>query len=133
MLGSVAKRTAAEFFTAVESHLTALAAPMGEPPAVSGTAEPIVSGTATRIVPGTAEPGAVAGEPGRPVYSRPGKEGRPGVPAWSLLAAFGMGAGVALGSAVIGWLLVVAAAGADLAGWTRPHGGRWRGRPSAVG
>ncbi|MCG5214076.1 SRPBCC family protein [Streptosporangium sp. KLBMP 9127] len=105
MLGSVAKRTAAEFFTAVESHLTALAAPVGEPPAVAGTATPIVSGTATPIVPGMAEHGAVAGEPGRPVYSRPGKEVRPGVPAWSLLAAFGMGAGVALGSAVIGWLL----------------------------
>jgi hypothetical protein len=39
------------------------------------------------------------------VFERPAKQPRPGVPAWSLLAAFGMGAGVALGSAVIGWLL----------------------------
>ncbi|MEU8382684.1 hypothetical protein AB0C32_26275, partial [Streptosporangium sp. NPDC048865] len=39
------------------------------------------------------------------VFERPVRQPRPGVPAWSLLAAFGMGAGVALGSAVIGWLL----------------------------
>ncbi|PZG28907.1 carbon monoxide dehydrogenase, partial [Spongiactinospora gelatinilytica] len=30
---------------------------------------------------------------------------RPGVPDRSLIAAFGTGAGIALGSAVIGWLL----------------------------
>jgi uncharacterized protein len=88
MLGSVAKKTAGEFFSAVEKHL--LEGPDLAPNGVS--------------VPVAAVPAAAAEE----VYTRPDKHERPrkpGVPPWSLLAAFGAGAAVALGSAVIGWLL----------------------------
>ncbi len=111
MLGSVARKTAGEFFSAVESHLVS-----GEIPAAPALGS--VSGALTGIAPGVGpSPGvsAVPAGPGSPVaagrpgsahvFERPAKQPRPGVPAWSLLAAFGMGAGVALGSAVIGWLL----------------------------
>lgn len=76
MLGSAAKRTAGEFFSAVEEHLRA---PEPEP-AVSSEAVP-------------------AGVYERP--SRPHTETRP----WVMLAAFGMGAGIALTGAAVGWLL----------------------------
>ncbi|GAB3901401.1 hypothetical protein GCM10027612_64720 [Microbispora bryophytorum subsp. camponoti] len=49
---------------------------------------------------------AVTGEAAPRVFTRQVPvPPRPGVPAWTMLAAFGAGAGVALGSAVIGWLL----------------------------
>jgi uncharacterized protein len=114
MLGSVARKTAGEFFSAVESHLVsggiraapaptggvlAGIAPGGDPSPAVSTA-PVVS-----AVPAPGSP-AAAGQAGSAhVFERPAGQPRPGVPAWSLLAAFGMGAGVALGSAVIGWLL----------------------------
>ncbi|MEV7803490.1 carbon monoxide dehydrogenase subunit G [Microbispora sp. NPDC088329] len=92
MLASVAKKTAGEFFAAVERHLLSVPAVPAAPGAVAtAVGEVAPSGeTTTRVF--TREPAA------RPV-------GRPGVPAWTMLAAFGAGAGVALGSAVIGWLL----------------------------
>ncbi|MFC6575577.1 SRPBCC family protein [Planomonospora parontospora] len=140
MLGTVARRTAAEFFAAVERHLlsggaapaagTALDTALDTALAVTGSpdaAAPVPSGAAA---PGTAPavlgppdaaapvlPGAVGSEPavpegGRPVrvFQRPAvpQGQRPqeqGVPVWAVVTAFGMGAGVALGSAVIGWLL----------------------------
>jgi carbon monoxide dehydrogenase subunit G len=86
MLAAVAKRTAAEFFTAVETHLTE-----AEEPAAASEAA-------------TAKETAAAKTATAPVFERPAVPARQ-VPAWSLLAAFGLGAGVALGSAVIGWLL----------------------------
>ncbi|WP_030454283.1 SRPBCC family protein [Herbidospora cretacea] len=88
MLTSVAKKMAGEFFTAVEKDILAV-------PAIF--------------------PGAPVSLEGRPVgeaavftraetpVTRGGRDRGPR--AWPVLAAFGMGAGIALGSAVIGWLL----------------------------
>jgi carbon monoxide dehydrogenase subunit G len=102
MLGSVAKKTAGEFFSAVEEHLLSGTAVAPEPAGVApaGVAAPVTA--ASFAAPQTVAAGQV--------FSRAPETGgrkapRPGVPAWSLLAAFGMGAGIALGSAVIGWLL----------------------------
>ncbi|WP_440064164.1 SRPBCC domain-containing protein [Streptosporangium sp. OZ121] len=122
MLGSVARKTAGEFFSAVESHLVSGEIPAAPAPALGSVpASGSVSGVLTGIAPGgDPSPGVPAevaevAAPGSPVaagrsgpahvFERPAEQPRPGVPAWSLLAAFGMGAGVALGSAVIGWLL----------------------------
>ena len=118
MLSSVAKKTASDFFSALESHLVFDAEAV---PAVSLRAESVRTEAAlteaahTEAVPagrvsagsvpaGSMSAGSAPAETAR-VFERPAKQPRPGVPAWSLLAAFGMGAGVALGSAVIGWLL----------------------------
>ncbi|GII80621.1 hypothetical protein Sru01_56030 [Sphaerisporangium rufum] len=118
MLGSVAKRTAGEFFTAVERHLAAPAAGAGLPGAGGLAVAGVAGGAAGGVVAG----GEVAGgEVVRPsdavtgpdptrvaagqVFERPAPDRRAGTPVWPVLTAFGMGAGVALGSAVIGWLL----------------------------
>ncbi|MEU4544491.1 SRPBCC family protein [Nonomuraea dietziae] len=105
MLGSVAKRTAGDFFSAVESHL--VSPPSDATPARSGSAAPpggaLPSGT------GVSAPAAPATAPvpgGGQVFERPPQDRqhtqtRP----WVMLAAFGMGAGIALGSAAIGWVL----------------------------
>ncbi|MFI6454382.1 carbon monoxide dehydrogenase subunit G [Streptosporangium amethystogenes] len=92
MLGSVARKTAGDFFSAVESHLVS---------AVSGEIPAAVAPAAAAAPAAPPAPAALATH----VFDRPAKQPRPGVPAWSLLAAFGMGAGIALGSAVIGWVL----------------------------
>lgn len=95
MLQSVAKKTADEFFTAVEEHLTApVPAVAEERPEAPAAEEAVAVPAATETVPA-----------GR-TFERP-REARvkPAVPAWSLLAAFGMGAVIALGGAVLGWLL----------------------------
>ncbi|MGW0197086.1 SRPBCC family protein [Nonomuraea sp. NPDC003201] len=84
MLGSVAKRTAGEFFAAVEDHLCAAAVPAGAPQ-----------------VPAEAE--AVSPARGA-VYARaprPHTQTRP----WVMLASFGMGAGIALTGVAVGWLI----------------------------
>ncbi|MGP3956567.1 SRPBCC family protein [Nonomuraea sp. 3N208] len=103
MLGSVAKRTAGEFFAAVEEHLCAPAVP----------APGLASDADRAAVPASAVPGALAGERTGAVgeagavgavYERPPKrhtETRP----WVMLASFGMGAGIALTSVAIGWVL----------------------------
>ncbi|MGW2144645.1 SRPBCC family protein [Nonomuraea bangladeshensis] len=91
MLGSVAKRTAGEFFSAVEQHLCA---------APAGAAAPVLA----EMVP--AETAAGVPRAGA-VYERPPKPGaahtttRP----WVMLASFGTGAGVALAGVAVGWLL----------------------------
>ncbi|GLW11886.1 carbon monoxide dehydrogenase subunit G [Microtetraspora sp. NBRC 13810] len=135
MLGTVAKKTAAEFFTAVETHLTTpalpephLVAPGTESQLVAPGTEPhlVVPGAESRL--GTAAtsagteahpaavavPAATKAHPAteahpamRPgtTYERPAGAVKAGVPPWTMLAAFGAGAGVALGSAVIGWVL----------------------------
>ncbi|MGW0479631.1 SRPBCC family protein [Nonomuraea sp. NPDC003214] len=99
MLGSVARRTAGDFFTAVDRHLRTGGAPNapapeapGEPASVNGAHPPApapASAPAPPIAPAVYERPA-----GQPAETRP----------WVMLAAFGMGAGVALGSAAIGWL-----------------------------
>ncbi|MGA5762620.1 SRPBCC family protein [Nonomuraea bangladeshensis] len=91
MLGSVAKRTAGEFFSAVEQHLCATPAEAAAPV----LAEMVPAETAA----GVPRAGAV--------YERPPKPGaahtttRP----WVMLASFGTGAGVALAGVAVGWLL----------------------------
>ncbi len=95
MLGSVAKKTAGEFFAAVEEHLRT---PAEVVPGAAGEGEPPHPPAPHGPWPSEA---AVA----RPaVYERPVKQ-RTETPPWVMLAAFGMGAGVALGSAAVGWLL----------------------------
>ncbi|MFC6087122.1 SRPBCC family protein [Sphaerisporangium aureirubrum] len=96
MLGSVAKKTAGEFFTAVEHHLRAPAAaelvPAAEPSALAASVP----------VPAAAAP--VAGQ----VFERPAASAdvqKAATRVWPVLAAFGMGAGIALGSTAIGWVL----------------------------
>lgn len=100
MLGSVAKKTAGEFFNAVEQHLRSapIAGEISAPPVTVAQAEPVPVGTAAE------PPGRAYAGDGR-VFERPRPEGAPsGVPVWTVLAAFGMGAGIAIGSAAIGWL-----------------------------
>ncbi|GAA4227093.1 hypothetical protein FHR32_000163 [Streptosporangium album] len=93
MLSSVAKRTAGEFFSAVESHLSSGTAPVAPSPAVTSPAV-------------TAPAGTVAVRETAPqVFERPADRPVTDARVWPVLAAFGMGAGIALGSAVIGWLL----------------------------
>lgn len=93
MLGSVAKRTAGEFFSAVERHL------------LSVSTVPPASGAGVTVAAATGEAAGSAEAAPRVFTREPVTEPRRGVPAWTMLAAFGAGAGVALGSAVIGWLL----------------------------
>ncbi|MEV1205879.1 SRPBCC family protein [Microbispora rosea] len=100
MLVSVAKKTAGEFFSAVEQHLLSM-------PAVSaGTAVVAAGPVAAAGDERAAVTAAVTGQAAPRVFTREAVAApRRGVPAWTMLAAFGTGAGVALGSAVIGWLL----------------------------
>ncbi|MDF5752406.1 carbon monoxide dehydrogenase subunit G [Spongiactinospora sp. TRM90649] len=102
MLASVAKRTAAQFFTAIERTLSVPA----EVPALVTAAGAADAPAVTESVPAS----AVAGAPetaaaGPRVFTRPAESFRPGLPDKALIAAFGTGAGIALGSAVVGWLL----------------------------
>ncbi|MEU8172627.1 carbon monoxide dehydrogenase subunit G [Microbispora hainanensis] len=99
MLASVAKKTAGEFFSAVERHLLSVPA--------AGTAVVAAVPVAAAGDERAAVPVAVTGEAAPRVFTREAAPAvrRQGVPAWTMLAAFGTGAGVALGSAVIGWLL----------------------------
>lgn len=101
MLGSVAKRTAGEFFSAVEHHLRVPQGPSQEPV----TAAPPVEATApVTAAPGASTPPAVSAAPAPGVYERPPKphtETRP----WVMLASFGMGAGIALTGVAVGRLL----------------------------
>ncbi|WP_248965659.1 SRPBCC family protein [Sphaerisporangium perillae] len=112
MLGSVAKKTAGEFFTAVERHLQhvpALAGAAQAVPSMAGAAQAVPSMAGAAEQPSGEPAGLAAGQ----VFERPRDEaGRAaersragGTPVWPVLTAFGMGAGIALGSAVIGWLL----------------------------
>ncbi len=106
MLSSVAKKTAGEFFSAVESHLSAapVSAAPAAAPASAPAAAPAVTSAAT--VPAVTSPAGAADPAGTPrVFERPAGQPGAGAPVWPVLTAFGMGAGIALGSAVIGWLL----------------------------
>ncbi|MEV4246520.1 carbon monoxide dehydrogenase subunit G [Streptosporangium canum] len=106
MLSSVAKKTAGEFFSAVESHLSAAptSAPAAAPVSAAPAAVPAVTSAAT--VPAVTSPAGGADPAVTPrVFERPAGQPGAGAPVWPVLTAFGMGAGIALGSAVIGWLL----------------------------
>ncbi|MFI6732881.1 carbon monoxide dehydrogenase subunit G [Nonomuraea sp. NPDC050451] len=82
MLGSVAKRTAGEFFAAVEDHLRAAAVAPADAGAQAGAVSPVAG----------------------PVYDRPLQQHTQTRP-WVMLASFGMGAGIALTGVAVGWLL----------------------------
>ncbi|MFG6191109.1 carbon monoxide dehydrogenase subunit G [Nonomuraea sp. JJY05] len=82
MLGSVAKRTAGEFFAAVEDHLRAAEAPAGVQAAQAEAGSPMGGAVYGRV-------------PRQHTQTRP----------WVMLASFGMGAGVALAGVAVGWLL----------------------------
>jgi carbon monoxide dehydrogenase subunit G len=97
MLGAAAKRTAAEFFTAVDRWL----------------AEPVPGVVSVPVAePGTArEPGA-AGEPvaaaaARPgtVYTAPAAPPRSASDAWAMATAFGAGGVIALAGVALGYLI----------------------------
>jgi carbon monoxide dehydrogenase subunit G len=114
MLGSVAKKTAGEFFAAVEDHLRAPGRPTGAPvgeygedaphlPVPGATGEGGERGPVPEAAPREPWPGR-AGVAGPAVYERPVKQ-RTETRPWVMLAAFGMGAGVALTGAAVGWLL----------------------------
>ncbi|MFF4199022.1 carbon monoxide dehydrogenase subunit G [Nonomuraea sp. NPDC001831] len=85
MLGSVAKRTAGEFFSAVEGHLSA----PPPPPAPATPAAPEATQAAQAV------PAVYERPPARHAETRP----------WALLAAFGMGAAAALAGVAVGRLL----------------------------
>ncbi|MEU7749540.1 carbon monoxide dehydrogenase subunit G [Nonomuraea sp. NPDC049158] len=103
MLGSVAKRTAGEFFAAVEDHLRA---PEGGAERGAGVDElaarrAALARTADEVAEGRRTPAVYERPSG--VYERPPKshtETRP----WVMLASFGMGAGIALTGVAVGWL-----------------------------
>ncbi|MFI0418444.1 CoxG family protein [Spongiactinospora sp. 9N601] len=110
LLASIAKRTATRFFTALETHLTTplpVPSPAGPLPAMAEVSAAVPEdaqaerGREPNALPASA---AVLEDP--KVYVRSAPPGRrPATPDRSLIAAFGTGAGIALGSAVIGWLL----------------------------
>jgi carbon monoxide dehydrogenase subunit G len=88
MLGSVAKRTAGEFFAAVERDLCAPPpAPAPGPPAAGPAPAGIPAGT------GTVHPGRAATPPDRSSV------------AWPMAAAFASGGAVALAGVALGYLL----------------------------
>ncbi|TDC90614.1 SRPBCC domain-containing protein, partial [Actinomadura sp. 7K507] len=91
MLGSVAKRTAGEFFAAVERDLTAPPAPAAPQPGPAAQAPPeaqaVPAGT------GTVYTGRAAAAPDRPSV------------AWPMAAAFASGGAVALTGVALGYVL----------------------------
>lgn len=100
MITSVAKRTAGEFFTAVDDVLVG-GLETAAPPSGTELAGPDVS------VPGvTGEPIAVTGshEPERRTYTAPARE-RPATPVGVVLGAAVVGALIALAGVLIGWLI----------------------------
>ncbi|MFI6627715.1 carbon monoxide dehydrogenase subunit G [Nonomuraea fuscirosea] len=126
MLGAAARRTAAEFFSAVDEHLRApaeicevvpYAAAPGELAQPTGTVQPAGAAQAPEAVQSSGSAAQAAQAAGAvqavqpaqapraagTVYERPAArhtETRP----WVMLASFGMGAGVALAGAAVGWL-----------------------------
>jgi carbon monoxide dehydrogenase subunit G len=96
MIGAAARRTAAEFFTAVDRLL----------------AEPAPAPDRAPAPAGEAVPAAAAGAPGGPpaagagtVYTVPPRPPRQGADAWATATAFGAGGVVALAGVVIGYLI----------------------------
>ncbi|MEV1240848.1 carbon monoxide dehydrogenase subunit G [Nonomuraea sp. NPDC050022] len=105
MLGSVAKRTAGEFFAAVEDHLRLPEGPLLAPDGTGvdelAARRAAMARTADEVAEGRRAPAVYERPSG--VYERPPKshtETRP----WVMLASFGMGAGIALTGVAVGWL-----------------------------
>ena len=94
MIGAAAKRTAAEFFTAVDRLLAEPAAASPEP---VGAASPEFAAGGPAAAAAPARPGAVFTAPPRPP--------RPAPDAWAMATAFGAGGVVALAGVAIGYLL----------------------------
>lgn len=109
MLGTVAKRTAAEFFTAVEDTLREPPPPPPLSPALTGAGEVGAPRTGPAV-----EDGSPAGTPEkRPpagaVYTAPargpGAAPTAGASGWPMVAAFAAGGSVALAGVAVGYLL----------------------------
>ncbi|MES9608320.1 SRPBCC domain-containing protein [Actinomadura sp. NPDC000929] len=90
MLGSVAKRTAGEFFSAVERDLTALAPSPSPGPAPA--AEPVPAARPAPSAAGTVYPGRAAAAPPSPEWL-------------PMAVAFGAGGAVALAGVAVGYLI----------------------------
>ncbi|MEU4515929.1 carbon monoxide dehydrogenase subunit G [Nonomuraea wenchangensis] len=116
MLGSVAKRTAGEFFSAVEQHLCAApagaaapadaAASAGAPALAGAPAGAPASASAAVLAEGALAETAAGVQRAGAVYERPPKpETHATTRPWVMLASFGTGAGVALAGVAVGWLL----------------------------
>jgi carbon monoxide dehydrogenase subunit G len=118
MLSTVARRTAGEFFTAVERALVSPApdaATQAVPTATSnGTAQAVPpEGTAQAVPTASAAPPATATPPATApradvgtVFTPPAPAGRPDRPApWAMLAAFGTGGAIALTAVTVGYFM----------------------------
>lgn len=88
MLSTVARRTAGEFFTAVERALTS---PTPEGPVLTTRTAPPATATASRADLGT-------------VFTPPAPPTRPDRP-WAMLAAFGAGSAIALTGVTVGFFM----------------------------
>lgn len=98
MLGSVAKRTAGQFFAAVEKQLSLpAAAEAAVPPEPAGVSQAAPQAASQAVSQAAANGASV-------VYERPGRHAAESRP-WVVLASFGTGAGIALTGVAVGWLL----------------------------
>jgi carbon monoxide dehydrogenase subunit G len=100
MLSTVAKRTAGEFFAAVERALTEQPVPEPIPAQAAGTA------AGPDVLAGPDVPVGLQAPVGRvgTVYAAPASEGT-GAVAWPMTAAFAAGGCVALGGVALGYLM----------------------------
>ena len=113
LLSTVAKRTAGEFFTAVDGVLSGAGVEAGPGSEAAGALPPGrgVGGTAGALLPGTGEAGAAAradGEGAGPrVYTAPARPARPraAVPGGEFAAGVALGAAAALLGALVGGYL----------------------------
>ena len=101
MISSVARKTAKEFFAAVE---LAIHQPAPAESALAGAAPPASVGTSAAVAPAAMASGvsAAAGTPGRAVYEAPPKASRVAAFAPS---AVGLGAAIALAGVIVGFIL----------------------------
>ena len=95
MIGAAAKRTAAEFFTAVDRLLA-------EPP---GVAQPERAGAAAPESAAAGPSPAAAPARAAAVYTAPPRPPRSAPDAWAMTTAFGVGGVVALAGVAVGYLL----------------------------
>lgn len=99
MLTGVARKTAGEFFAAVDSMLLAGPGALAPAPAASGPEARVEQAGAP------AAEAVAAGAPGARVFTAPAREVSPGLPWWAVLAGFGAGAFWALTGVVVGFRL----------------------------
>lgn len=104
MIGAAARRTAAEFFTAVDRFLAE--PPAGQPgPAVPAGAVVPAGPAAVPPTPIAAVAAAAGPAPAGAVYTAPPRPPRTVPDAWAMATAFGAGGVVALAGVAIGYLI----------------------------